>query len=98
MFNLHWTVYFDDFFLVAEIYESKHVDLAQRLLFMVTGWQTSDEKEGGFSSISRILGVQIDLGDSHLASVTISNVESRVRELTTTIDDLLAKGSMTTLR
>ena len=96
VFNLHWTVYFDDFFLVAEIYESKHVDLAQRLLFMVTGWQTSGEKEGGFSSISRILGVQIDLGDSHLASVTISNVESRVRELTTTIDDLLAKGSMTT--
>ena len=96
VFNLHWTVYFDDFFLVAEVYESKHVDLAQRLLFMVTGWQTSDEKEGGFSSISRILGVQIDLGDSLLASVTISNVESRVRELTTTIDDLLAKGSMTT--
>ena len=96
VFNLHWTVYFDDFFLVAEVYESKHVDLAQRLLFMVTGWQTSDEKEGGFDTLSRILGVQIDLGESHLGAITISNVESRVKELTATIEGLLTKGSMST--
>jgi hypothetical protein len=90
----HWTVYFDDFFLVAEVHEARHVDLAQQLLFLITGWQTSDEKDGGFDSISRILGVQIDLGDSHLGAVTISNVASRVRELTATIDELLGRGMM----
>eukprot|EP00435_Cladocopium_sp_Y103_P032952 s285_g8.t1 len=95
LFSLHWTVYFDDFFLVAEVHETAHVDLAQRLLFSITGWQTSDEKEGGFDSISRILGVQIDLGDAHLGTVSICNVESRVRELTATIDDVLKKGSIT---
>lgn len=94
VFNLHWTVYFDDFFLVAEVHEARHIDLAQQLLFLVTGWQTSDEKEGGFDSISRILGVQINLGDSHLGAVTISNVASRVRELTATIDELLGRGLM----
>ena len=24
IFGLHWTVYFDDYFLVAEVFESKH--------------------------------------------------------------------------
>eukprot|EP00435_Cladocopium_sp_Y103_P014075 s1805_g3.t1 len=92
LFNLHWTVYFDDFFLVAEVHECGHVDLAQRLLFMITGWQTSDEKEGGFSSVSRILGVQIDLADSHLGTAVICNVKSRVEELSATIDAILKKG------
>lgn len=70
------------------------MDLTQQLLFMITGWQTSDEKEGGFNSVSRIVGVQIDLGDLHLGAVTISNVASRVKELTATIDEVLLRGKM----
>ena len=92
VFSLHWTVYFDDFFLVATVHDSKHVDIAQRLLFQLTGWQTSDEKEGGFDQLSRILGVQIDLTDSHLGAVTVNNVESRVKELVFTIDGILERG------
>eukprot|EP00435_Cladocopium_sp_Y103_P052177 s900_g16.t1 len=95
VFNLHWTVYFDDYFLVAAVHEAKHIDLAQKLLFQLTGWQTSDEKEGGFGSISRILGVQIDLSEVHLGTITVSNVESRVRELTSVIDDILKRGKVT---
>eukprot|EP00435_Cladocopium_sp_Y103_P037885 s2024_g10.t1 len=95
VFNLHWSVYFDDFFLVAEVHESAHIDLAQRLLFMITGWQTSDEKEGGFDSMSRILGVQINLGEAHLGTVVVYNVESRVMELTSTIDGILSRGKIT---
>ena len=96
LFNLHWTVYFDDYILVAEVHESRHVDLAQQLLFSLLGWQTSDEKESGFNRISRILGVQIDLSEAHLGVAVISNVESRVKELASTIDDILARGSLTT--
>ena len=38
IFGLHWTVYFDDYFLVAEVHESRHVDMAQQLLFQILGW------------------------------------------------------------
>eukprot|EP00435_Cladocopium_sp_Y103_P039751 s386_g10.t1 len=31
VFNLHWTVYFDDYYLVAEVAEAKHVEMAQHL-------------------------------------------------------------------
>ena len=94
IFGLHWTVYFDDYFLVAEVRESRHVDMAQQLLFQILGWETSDEKEGGFGPVSRILGVQIDLADAHLGAAVISNVESRVRELVSTIDDVLSPGHL----
>eukprot|EP00435_Cladocopium_sp_Y103_P025259 s2284_g6.t1 len=56
LFNLHWTVYFDDYFLVAEVQESKQ--------------------------------------DAHLGSVTVCNVESRVKELTAMIDDIVARGKI----
>eukprot|EP00435_Cladocopium_sp_Y103_P011956 s4954_g3.t1 len=95
VFSLHWTVYFDDYFLVAAVYEAKHVDIAQKLLFQITGWQTSDEKEGGFGTISRILGVQVDLSEVHLGAITVSNVESRVKELTMVIDEILKRGKVT---
>ena len=96
IFGLHWTVYFNDYFLVAKVFEAKHVDMAQQLLFMVLGWQTSDEKEGGFNSTSRIIGVKIDVADAHMGAATISNVESRVRELVATIDEILARGTIST--
>ena len=94
VFGLHWTVYFDDYFLVAEIHESKHVDMAQQLLFMILNWKTSDEKEGGFSHLARILGVQIDMADSRLGAAVVSNVESRVRELVSSIDSVLSRGTL----
>ena len=94
IFGLHWTVYFDDYFLVAEVHESKHVDMAQQLLFMILNWQTSDEKEGGFSCLARILGVQIDLADARLGVAVVSNVERRVKELVASIDDILGRGTL----
>ena len=94
IFGLHWTVYFDDYFLVAEVSESRHVDMAQQLLFMILGWQTSSEKEGGFNAVSRILGVQIDLAEAHLGVAAVHNVESRMRELVTTIDEILGRGTL----
>jgi hypothetical protein len=95
IFGLHWTVYFDDYFLVVEVSEAKHIDLAQQLLFMLLGWRTSDEKEGGFNAMSRILGVQIDLAEAHLGVAVVHNVESRVRELVSTIDEILGRGTLT---
>ena len=30
-FHLHWAVYFDNSFLVADVHEARHVDMAQPL-------------------------------------------------------------------
>ena len=94
IFRLHWTVFFDDFYLVASLEESKHVDMAQKLFFQLIGWQVSSEKEADFGVLARILGVQIDLNESILGAFTICNVESRVKELVSTIDDILERRSM----
>eukprot|EP00435_Cladocopium_sp_Y103_P010662 s4477_g2.t1 len=92
LFNLHWTVYFDDYFLVAEVHESRHVEMAQQLLFLLLGWETSNEKEACFGGISRVLGVQIDLSETRMGAITVSNVESRVKDIVSMIDDVLSKG------
>ena len=92
IFHLHWAVYFDDFFLVAEVHEAGHVKMAQSLLFLLIGWETSSEKEAEFDAILRALGVQINLAEVSLGAITVCNVESRVKELVTSIDAILGKG------
>lgn len=49
IFRLHWTVFVDDFYLVASLDESKHVDMAQKLFFQLIGWQVG-ERGGLWSS------------------------------------------------
>ena len=66
IFKLHWTVSFDDFYLVASKAETKHVDMTQQLFFQLVGWEVSSEKEAEFNSLARILEVQIDLNESLL--------------------------------
>jgi hypothetical protein len=94
IFRLHWTVFFDDFYLVASLDESKHVDMAQKFFFQLIGWQVSSEKDADFGVLARIPGVQIDLNESTLGSFTICNVESRAKELVSTIDDILERQPM----
>ena len=94
IFALHWTVFFDDYYLVASSPEIRHVDMAQQLLFRLLGWETSSEKEGDFLAISKILGVQIDLNESRLGRFAVSNVEARVKELVASIDAILSRGTL----
>ena len=94
IFAMHWTVFFDDYYLVAATPEIRHVDMAQQLLFKILGWETSSEKEGDFLAISKILGVQIDLNESLLGRFAVSNVDARVKELVATIDTILDRGTL----
>ena len=94
IFNLHWTVFFDDFYLVASEQERKHIDLAQRVLFQLLGWEVSSEKGAEFDAIARILGVQIDLSESCIGVFTVCNVDARVKELVATIDHILAQRTL----
>ncbi|CAE7519242.1 unnamed protein product [Symbiodinium sp. CCMP2592] len=47
LLQLHWSCYFDDFFLVAAQSEAEHVHLIQRGFFDLLGWSTSSEKVFG---------------------------------------------------
>ena len=92
IFHLHWTSYFDDFFLICEQGEEVHLEMAQRLFFQLLGWETSHEKEAEFAELARVLGVEIDLASAHLGEVMIRNTIGRVQEITTQIDEILALG------
>ena len=96
MFDLHWTVFFDDFYLIASEQECKHIDLAQQVLFQLVGCEVSTEKGAGFRAVARILGVQIELSESHLGAFTVCNVDARIKELVSTIDDTLSKRTLST--
>ena len=42
--QLHWSVFFDDFFVIAAEEEASHIHLVQRSLFELVGWATSSER------------------------------------------------------
>ena len=94
IFNLHWTVFFDDFYLISSEPERRHIDLAQGVLFQLLGWEVSSEKGADFDAVARILGVQIDLSESCIGVFTVCNVDARVKELVATIDHILSQQTL----
>ena len=56
------------------------------------GWETSDEKDAGFSSVAKALGVEICLDDIRLGLLKVQNTEARKRELASTIETIVANG------
>ena len=93
-FDLHWTQFYDDYFLIAGEAEGPHVNLIQESFYALLGWETASEKDCGFGFVTRALGVQIDLSDCHFGLVKVSNTMSRRRELEITINDILASSSV----
>lgn len=73
------------------------------VFFKLLDWATSEEKDAGFLSVARVLGVCIDLTDSRSGIVSTYNSEARRLELISLIDGLLerghfGKGELATLR
>ena len=54
-FDLHWTQFYDDYFLVAGEAEGPHVDLIQESFYALLGWETASEKDCGFGFLSPVL-------------------------------------------
>ena len=92
IFSFHWTIYFDDFILVSSPQESKHLDLMQAGFFALLNWEVSGEKDGGFSSIARALGVEINLSDARLGLVYVCNTEARKKSLNEMITNIIHNG------
>ncbi|CAE7276538.1 unnamed protein product [Symbiodinium sp. CCMP2592] len=47
LLHIHWSVFFDDYVVVASPEEKGHLDLVLRSYFGLLGWETSDEKDAG---------------------------------------------------
>ena len=75
LLRIHWSVYFDDYVAVATEEERCHLDLVLRSYFSMIGWETSDEKDGGFSSVAKALGVEVCLDEIHLGLLKVQNTE-----------------------
>ena len=92
LLSLHWTCYFDDFVIIESEELTKHTTFIANSFFSMLGWETSDEKGGVFASMARALGVVFDLSDSIHLKIHVCNSESRCKELSASIQDILDKG------
>ena len=92
LFGIHWTCYFDDFLIIEEKGICRHTSMVAECFFRLLGWATSEEKDAGFLSVARVLGVCIDLSDSRSGIVSTYNTEARKLELVNSIDGLLERG------
>ena len=103
LFGIHWTCYFDDFLIIEEKGICRHSSMVAECFFKLLGWATSEEKDVGFLSVARVLGVCVDLSDTRRGIVSTYNTEARKLELVNSIDGLLergrfGKGELATLR
>ena len=95
LLQLHWSCYFDDFFLVAAAEESEHIHFIQSGFFSLLGWATSSEKDSFFNCLARVLGVCVSFSEIRLGFVVVLNTEHRKRDLCRLLDTLIARGSAT---
>ena len=56
------------------------------------GWETSAEKDVGFSTVARALGVEIDLAECRLNLVSVCNTEARKKSLSDCITNIIQSG------
>ena len=95
LLSLQWSVFFDDFVLGCMAHEGKHIDLIESGFFATFGWESSGEKDQGFSAIARALGVEISLADASSGLIRVQKTESRRRALQDSINAVLTtKGAM----
>ena len=94
LLKLMWSAYFDDFLCLSRKSESKHVDFCVSSVFSILGWKVSTHKLLPFSSICKVLGVQLDLRQSGDSLCLVSNTTERVEELVQDIDNILSAGTL----
>ena len=86
LLHLMWSVYFDDFLCLARSSESKHVEFCVDSLFSLLGWRISKNKLLDFSTLCKVLGVQLDLRQSGDKLCFVTNTEEIVEELVNELD------------
>ena len=80
--------------MIEDEKQSKHTGLIVMALFNLLGWGVSEEKDAGFLSVARVLGVCIDLTEVDIKLMKIYNTEVRNEEIKVTANDILHRGSL----
>ena len=77
LFLLQWTVFFDDFVGCESPALARTFDLCADGLFSLLGWDIARDKVSNFDTVAKILGLSVDLSDTSLGVVKLSNTENR---------------------
>lgn len=94
LLSLTWSGYFDDFLSLSENFSVKHTDMCVSALFLFLGRRVAEDKLTPFDSLSKILGVQLDLKSAKLGTVLVSDTQERVGELTEDIAEISLAGTL----
>ena len=94
--HLPWSHFFDDFVVFCKSGLAVNTGQTVEMLFRLLGWKyaVEGEKATAFSTSFTALGVDINLSGAVLGSVEFANTAKRKAELSSTISDLLDKGTM----
>ena len=95
LLKLAWTSYFDDFLSLTTSSLAKHTDLCISAFFHLMGWDLSTDKLVPYSECCKVLGVELALHKTPAGKFEVCNTQSRVEELTRTIDAVLTAGYLT---
>lgn len=95
LFKLHWSCYFDNYFVVEKFSLKRHTSFIVDNLLCLLGWKTSLEKSAEFSLLARALGVILDFGETHLFSMVVCNSEQRCLNIAGIIDAIIANNRWT---
>ncbi len=91
LFKVHWSCYFDDFFVLEKPTLARHTPFTLGNLFALLGWSTSSEKNSSFDAIARALGAAFDFADTRSLSVRVSTTPHRSSEIAGPIKCILPK-------
>ena len=93
-FRLMWSSYFDDFVIFSKPALSKRNDFVLKTFFQALGWAVSLDKDCDFGPIAKVLGMEIDLAESHLARTVVRNTLERKNELKSLLDAVLDSAGL----
>eukprot|EP00971_Amphidinium_carterae_P222179 4409996-Amphidinium_carterae.1 len=92
LFCVPTSAYFDDFSCIAPEGLQQSTDEVVTTVFGLLGWELSADKEVAFAPSFTALGVVLDFSCIADGVIHIRNKESRVTELMSAIDGILASG------
>ena len=94
--DVAWTNYYDDFPVVDFKVLADHTSAAIRALTSMLGFECSLDKELPFAETAEMLGVVLDLQHASAGTIKVANKPSRMDELKSTVQHIIASGRVVT--
>jgi len=94
--DVAWTNYYDDFPVVDFKVPADHSSAVIRALTLMLEFECSLDKELPFAETAEMLGVMLDLQHASTESIKVANKLSRMDELKSTVQHIIASGRVVT--